>query len=142
MDHSDAALRRAVMSSDQIFIARVSGFRELSPEASGTGQPERAFNEMDWTLIEALKGAPPLSGVLAEPRRLPSDGVPPPACGPFTVTAYNQDRDMLILISMRTRLRPGTWLPSYHSAGLMQPDKPGSTLSRVRHLIREQQDTP
>lgn len=142
MDHSEVALQRAVASSDQIFIARVSGFRELSAEASGTGRPDQAFNEMDWTLVETLKGAPPASGVLAEPRRLPRDGVPPPACGPFTVTEHHQGRDLLLLVSTRNNLRPGTWLPNYFSTWLMQPDKPGSTLSRVRHLIHEQQDTP
>lgn len=109
-------LRDALQTSELAFVARLSTYAQLPPDAGS----DYFMGRVGYVLVEAIKGRPAAQGALFERTGFPArEGVPPGvACGPWVATRRNEGALFLIFATRETtsgRLRPhplSLWLNS------------------------------
>ncbi|WP_368562233.1 hypothetical protein [Pseudoxanthomonas sp. UTMC 1351] len=88
-------LKRSYESSDEVFVARLTSYRVVAPPAGG----KYMLRQLDYELIEAVKGQPASYGVLTEfDPYAPLPGNPPGiACGPWLISPHSEGAIALVM---------------------------------------------
>lgn len=127
---------QAIRSNTQVFVARLLAFRE-TPPPGGDGQ---YVNQVDYAVIEVLKGQPNSAGTLIEtnPYKVTPGGVPGPSCGPWLALSSNVGHTAVVFASPSDGNRQSYLRPDPFSR-LLFPGDPSSEdmLQLIRTLVEE-----
>lgn len=136
--HTIEALPEDVASSEQVFVARISNHVLLQRLDGGP----YLFSQVDYVLVESLKGEPAGTGVLVERTGIPAveGAVPGPSCGPWIAMPQNDGQTVLVFAS---RVGSPEQLVPSHRSMLLRPGTPDSErwLDTIRSIQR-QRTTP